>query len=1191
MNRRLLIFIFALLLFQLNGQEIIYHHSVFRTFVENKGQWPEDVLFKNHIQQGNIWIEKKGILFQLQDYSALHNAHFSQKPVKGKIKFKEKLVALRFKGAQEITTIQKKGKTDFYFNYFVGKNSDNWAHGAHGYSEFTMSEIYRGIDLHFVEDNNEIKYEFIVKPNIDPAIIQLQYTNIKTIKIDKKGNLIVATELGDIIEKRPTAYQIVNGKIIDIPCEFALKNGIVTFKLEEYNKFVSLVIDPTLIFATYDGALSDNFGMTATYDYTGAAFCGGTVYGNQFPMPDSSVYDPNSNLSSVNIGIATTDAFIAKYAPDGKTMLWSTFLGGGNNFDGTDAPQSLICDKNNDVYVYGTTSSQDFPTTINAFQSAFNGGTPMEFHYNGVFFDTYGTDIYVAKLSSDGHQLLGSTYVGGEKNDGINYAVSSGYYGSAAAYDSLTSNYGDQFRGEIMLDSVHNVIIGSCTRSSTFPTKNAFQSTLAGKQDGVLFKLKNDFTDLIFSSYVGGSSNDAVYSVKVDSSHNIVFAGGTASQDFPVTLSCYQSTYGGGSADGFVAKLPPAGNTLLYATYLGTANYDQVFFVEIDRMNNIFTLGQSDGGNFPVINANYSNPNSGQFIAKFPPDLSSITASTVFGSGSGSFDISPSAFMVDICGNMYVSGWGANILQSSLMSGMPITPDAFQSTAPNGYDFYLIVIKRGFNGLLYGTYMGGNQAQEHVDGGTSRFDKNGVVYQAVCCGCGGYSDFPTTPDAWSSTNNSVNNNCNALTFKFDFNLIPDAAFSVSESIGCSPFEVHFDNLSSQSDAYMWHFDNGDLDSTTFEPTKIYTVPGTYDVMLTVTDSVCALTDTMILTIEVYPTLELELQPDFVLCTPVPITLTADGKGTGTSFLWSSNSNFTDTLNNYPTDSIAFVNEPLSGYYYVKISNNGCSLVDSVKVEYIGATLQLSGTQKLCLNELDTIHAISTNPNVSFSNFDWYSNQIIISGDGTSSVIIQPDSTQFVYVTATANNGCVVHDSILVQVSQIPDSLIDATASETEVPIGGETTLTASPDGYSYLWFPQQGIENPTYQETDATVKHTTIYTVAISDGICTKTASVKVSAYPFVCDHPYIFVPNAFSPNSDGKNDLLMVRSQVVQEIVFRVYNRWGQKVYETNRTNTGWNGNYKGKLADPDVYDYYMEGTCIDGQHFLIKGNITLIR
>lgn len=1188
MYRYLLLLCFALLMSPVKGQEVTHTHSVHHAFIENKGQWEDHVFFMNNVEGGNMWVEQGRVLFQLQDYSMLQKAHFSNKKTEGDLTFKEKLIELKFVDALEVTQVEKSGATAHYYNYFLGNDESKWASEVRGYEEFTLKELYDGIDIRFIEQEKQIKYEFIVAPNVATDKIKLKYSYQKELKIDRKGNLVIKTELGDIIEEKPYAYQIVNGKIIEIPCSYELVDNVVTFKLGEYNKRVALVIDPTLVFATYNGALSDNFGMTATYGHDGSAFTGGTIYGNSHPMPDPNAFDVNSNLTVLNVNIATTDAFIVKYSADGTTMLWATFYGGGDNYQGTELPHSLICDKDDNVYVFGSTSSLDFPI-VNGFQPNHAGGTPFSVSSNGVRFGTVGTDIYVAKFSANGHNLLSSTYVGGEKNDGVNYMISAGNYGSAGAYDSLTTNYGDQFRGEIMLDSVNNIIVGTSTRSSDFPTRNAFQPTLNGQQDGVIFKLKNDFSGLIFSSYFGGTQADAIYSVKIDSSYNIVFAGGTTSTDLNITPGAYQSTNAGGEADGFIGKLSPNGLNLTHSTYIGTSNYDQVFFVEIDRLDNVFVLGQSNGGIFPVINAPYSNPNSSQFIAKFAPDLSTIIGSTVFGSGKPKFDISPSAFLVDICGNMYVSGWGANILQSTQMDGMPVTPDAFQGVKQSGFDFYLMVIEREFNSLLYGTYLGSLSSGEHVDGGTSRFDKNGVVYQAVCGGCGGFSDFPTTPGAWSNQN--LSSNCNALTFKFDFGLIPIAKFTTDQSVGCSPFVVNFSNFSSDSDSYMWDLGNGDFDSTTFEPTVTYTTPGFYDVMLMVTDSICLLTDTAFITIEVYPDIVLENISDTTMCLPLPITLTADANGTATSFVWSTNSNFTDTLNLSTADSIVEIEEPVSGYYYVLVSNNGCSVIDSVLINITSSFLNLEGSTLLCLDEQTVITATSINPLVTFTNFDWSADSIIVSGDGSPSVTVKPYTTQYLVVTATASDGCIVIDSILISVSDIDETAVVASSSETSVPVGGDVTLSAEPSGYLYTWTPPTDVNNPNAQETGATVWQSTNYTVHVSDGICTKTSSVWVDVFPYRCEEPFIFVPNAFTPNGDGENDVLYLRSRIVADVTFRIYNRWGELVFETTTMESGWDGTFRGKQLPPDVYDYYLEGHCIDGQEFLIKGNITLIR
>ena len=197
-----------------------------------------------------------------------------------------------------------------------------------------------------------------------------------------------------------------------------------------------------------------------------------------------------------------SDVFISKYSKDGKKMLWTSFLGGGNPTAGAETVHSLICDSLNNIYAFGVTSSSDFPVTSKAFQKQHKGGTNFNVVFNGALFGSNGTDVYVSKLSANGHQLLGSTYLGGSQNDGVNYNVSSGSYGLVAAYDSLTSNYGDQFRGEIMIDSLNNVIVATSTRSSDFPIINGVNSSLIGEQDGVIFKFKNDLFKLFWANLI-----------------------------------------------------------------------------------------------------------------------------------------------------------------------------------------------------------------------------------------------------------------------------------------------------------------------------------------------------------------------------------------------------------------------------------------------------------------------------------------------------------------------------------------------------------------------------------------------------------------------------------------------------------------------------------------------------------------
>ena len=901
-----------------------------KVLLENKGQWPEGVLFRSSLRGGKLWVQQNKFIYHLQDYSSMQKAHANRVEGFNEDVVKETLVHLNFLGSNKVTDIVKNSKSKEYYNFFKGNDQRKWASDVHSYEGVTLKEFYDKTDLYITGDEHEAKYEFILKPGSDPSKIKLNYAGQEKITIDEKQNLVISTSVGKIIEYKPIAYQLINGTKTEVSCNFKIDGENVMFDLGIYNSQFELVIDPTLVFATYDGAISDNFGMTATYGHDGTAFSGGTVYGNNYPNPDLLAYDVNSNFTVASASYGITDVFISRYSADGTQMIWGTFIGGGNNNQGTETVHSMICDLQDNLYFFGATSSSDFPTTAGAFDVSFNGGNTTyntNFLYNGVYFQNLGTDIYVAKLSANGHNLLGSTFVGGSANDGVNYDQANLNYSGTANYIGLNSNYGDQSRGEIMLDANNNILVASCTRSTNFPTVSPFQATLGGVQDGVVFKLNGNFSNLMFSSYYGGSARDACYSVKLDNAQNVVFAGGTQSNNLQGISGTWQTAFGGGTTDGFVVKLPPAGNSITAASYIGKNQYDQAFFVEIDRYDNIYLLGQSVGGTFPVFNAAYSNGTSSNFIIKLNPTLTTNMASTRFGNGSTAIEISPAAFLVDNCGNIYVSGWGGSVLSGSTpLSGMPVTADAFQSTPPNGFDFYLFVLKGDFNSLLYATYLGGNQADEHVDGGTSRFDKNGVVYQSVCGGCGAFSDFPTTPGAWSATNNS--DNCNNIIFKFSTGLLPEADFIPDQTAGCADFPVTFDNFSTSDDFYVWDFGNGNLDSTTFNPTVLYTTPGSYTVNLYVTDRACLLTDTARITINVFPKIVTNLDSVVNVCGPNPYVLTVNSQGTGDYFIWSNSPTFSPALN-APSDSSITVNS--TGIYYVEVGNQYCLKRDTVEL--------------------------------------------------------------------------------------------------------------------------------------------------------------------------------------------------------------------------------------------------------------------
>jgi gliding motility-associated-like protein len=237
-----------------------------------------------------------------------------------------------------------------------------------------------------------------------------------------------------------------------------------------------------------------------------------------------------------------------------------------------------------------------------------------------------------------------------------------------------------------------------------------------------------------------------------------------------------------------------------------------------------------------------------------------------------------------------------------------------------------------------------------------------------------------------------------------------------------------------------------------------------------------------------------------------------------------------------------------------------------------------------------LKAINSNPKINY-NYSWSKSSVIVSSSNLSEVLVSPKVSQFIFLEVDDTKGCIFKDSVFVQVSSVDENLIKAIVSDDYIPVGEKVTLKGSPDGYSYQWTPEESVESPTSLQTIAKPLETTLYYFYVSDGVCTKHDSILVKVFPFICDDPSIFVPNAFSPNGDGNNDVLIVRGKMIKEMTFRVFDRWGELIFETQERGIGWDGTYKGKKIDPDVYDYYLKVTCIDDVESIVKGNITLLK
>jgi CHU_C Type IX secretion signal domain/PKD domain len=898
-------------------------------FIENKNQWPGEIDYGVRVSGGNMFIGPHGFSYYFLDQKRLEELHdqshanykeSSLEPDEENIN--GQLIRVNFLGSNPAKELNPFRPLSTYYNYFIGSDPKQWASKALAYEGVQYSCFYEAIDLKLYSSGDFIKYDFVLAPEADYSQIKFQYSGAEELTV-MNGDMHAKAAHVSITEKKPEAFQIINGERILVACEYVLSGDVVTFAFPEgYDTCYELIIDPLLIFSTYSGSQADNWGSSATPGEHGSLYSTGvTIH-----------YQPFDRFPATPGAFQTTyggvfDVALLKYDSLGQHLLYASYLGG----DQSESPHSLVMNNNKELLVLGTTSSTNFPTTPGAISQTFSGGTAED----NVVDYANGSDIFIAKISSDGSSLLSSTYLGGTSNDGLN--PSSGI---------LTANYGDQLRGDILTDSQGNIFVSTVTSSADFPVANSFGMTYhGGATDALILKLNPNLTQITWGAFLGGTGTDASHTIQLDKSNNIFVAGGTNSTDFPTTAGVYQTT-NAGAADGWISRIANDGSAVLSSTLTGGSGFNQIYFLDLNSNDEVYVYGQTQG-NFPVSAGVYHNTNGGQFLQKFSSDLTTLHFSTVFGSGRGMPDISPTAFLVNECDNIYMSGWGGRIntfegfWPGSSTFGMPLTDNAFQKTT-SGSDFYFIVLTADASQFLYGTYLGGTQSRTHVDGGTSRFDKSGIVYHAVCSGCQSNnaagprptSDFPTTPGVWSRTNNSIN--CNNAAFKFDLSSLQARIQTNSVSLKlpglnkiCFPDKIVFQNRSIGGKSYEWKFgDTKSLIKTdTSAITYQYAAPGQYVVKLKAFDpQTCLGTDSTSAIVTVNKPQGTAVG-DFAICQDATTQITASGGGT---YVWKdADGKFNSTL------ASPQVAPTVTTTYYVTITDvNGCIKKDTVVLKVV-----------------------------------------------------------------------------------------------------------------------------------------------------------------------------------------------------------------------------------------------------------------
>ncbi|MDT5063454.1 MAG: hypothetical protein QOH63_3913 [Acidobacteriota bacterium] len=610
---------------------------------------------------------------------------------------------MKLVGANEEAQITGEEQLPGRINYLTGRDAEKWQRDIASYAKVRYQRVYPGVDMIYYGNQRELEYDFVVAPGARPSVIKLAFTGARKARIAENGDLVLRTDSGEIRQRRPLAYQETNGARQSVPARYIIRDGQVGFQVASYDTSKSLVIDPVLSYSTYLGG-SGNYEVAfgVAVDADGNAYIAGTTASADYPVT------PGAFQPAIGGNNSQGDAFVTKLNAAGTGLVYSTYLGGSAR----DFAWDIAVDAGGNAYVTGDTESYDFPTTAGAFQVAHAAGTEV--------------DAFVVKLNATGSSLVYSTYLGGSGNEdcrtitvnplgeayvagetpSTDFPVTLGAYrtvigsdnsnhdvfvtklnatGTALGYSTFLG--GSSGTGlDLALDSAGNAYVVGVTYAGalgggpnifTFPTTpNAYQSAPAAEGfEGFIAEVSADGTQLLYSSYLGGSMEESVVGVALDASGNVYVTGYTGSSNFPVTPGCAQAVFAG-PYDTFIAKfnLAAAGAAqLIYATYLGGSSTEDPHGIAVDSAGNAYVAGYTESYDFPATETLGANGFLNAYVTKLNATGSQFLASTRFGDTyTYAYDMA-----LDSAGNVYVVG-------QTTSSNFPTTPGAFSTTLAGG---------------------------------------------------------------------------------------------------------------------------------------------------------------------------------------------------------------------------------------------------------------------------------------------------------------------------------------------------------------------------------------------------------------------------------------------------------------------------------------------------------------------------
>ncbi len=1109
-------------------------------FIENKGQIPSTesnttVLYYFETPDFNCYVTNHGLTYIFRERISKNAIREDYPDSSTTIKFSRTDMVL--KGASIGTSnAYNKNPNTHYYNYLIGSNSENWHENVHSYNEIIFINIYPGIDWVIktvASEKNKIKYEFIVHPGADYKLIKMFFNGNSKIRLNEEKNFSIVTSLGQITESAPVSF--IESTKQQVNSEFVYENEELIFKIDNFSHNQTLVIDPTLTWSTYYGGSSAEVEFDICTDTSGNVYVVGISQSNNFfTLTTGNFYDNTLTFFQ--------DAFITKFDNNG-VLLWSTYIGGNAS---TDIVHSVVADQNNNIFIVGRTASTDFPTfdnTIGYYKAAMSG------------FD----DLVFAKFDNNG-AMLWSTYFGG-------------------------ANLWDYPR-RLTIDSQGNLFATGKTASNDFPVLNNgtyFDATIGTTgDDAFIVKFDNNGTQL-WATYFGGDDGDEGADVAIDSQDNLYLTGNTGSTNFPVQNTTSVGTYYVGAynngIDAFISKFTNNG-TLLWSTYFGGTGYDVCLGIGIDGLDNLFIEGYTSSTNFPVLSSGYffdgTNPNNQIkfFFSKFD-NIGTMQWSTYYGSNvamtaRNGGEVIAQKVHIDNCNNAYICGItnAPDIPFRDPGCGAYFDNSHLNATA-TAESFFARFSNKGE--LTWSTYFFSTTFNDFA--GFFAIDKNDNIF---------YTNQARSNDVTMVNPGSTYHQGNLNGFS-DFILAKFSPQPITASVTkndihgcvCNGKLLAGPTVCGQTPTnYLWS--NG---STTDSLTNLCT--GIYSV--TITDAACkrdTVNNIIVDSLSVNsPTLSVGTFTN-VSCPGGAngiIFLTVSGGNGALNYVWQ------------PVAGTSALASNLTAGTYSCIVTDSLMCRDTilqVLLQPNSFTVTSTSIDDTCNSSIGVASLANVAGGTGPYTYSWLNGSVTVSTSSLSSGVHG--------YTVTDSKGCTYVNSVTVNNSGSSPSV--NAGPDVTITRGSSVQLSAA-GASNYNWSPGAGLSCTNCSSPIANPVITTTYVVSIIDvygcsAYDTLVITVNDSISNLSCSEG-LFVPNVFSPNGDGENDELKLFGAASMKILsFIIYDRWGEKVFETTDVKGVWNGFYRDRLCNSAVYTYVFRAVCVvDGSEVFRTGNISLVR